>query len=576
MNSKPTYAELERKLQEAEQILDTLRSHKVDAVIGTDEIAMMRLKEVEDQLHEQIEISSNRLKEIESIYQNVPIGLCILNTDLTFRRVNKHLAEMNGVPAEEHIGKSIGELFPDLADHIEVGVRRVLQTGEPQMNVELTGETPADPGNERHWLHHWLPLFSRHEEQIIGINMVIQEITDRKRYERKLTDLNERLEKRVENRTKSLLAYQKQLRSLASQLSKSEEEQRQRLASHLHDHLGQMLAISKLRIDMLKKVDLPEDTLLELDNIQELIVDALTYSRELMSDLKPPPAINNEDIRGIIEWLVDMMEKHDLKVIVEDDGQAKPARREIRNILLQSVREVLFNIVKHAEVDEAHIEMWRRDNQLHVKVEDKGNGFDVENALASLEEGGFGLFNISERLDLMGCSIDIDSAPGEGTRITITAPLKDSVTTEALPSGETGIPQESESNFGEDQKVNVMLVDDHQMVREGLKRMVNAEVDLQVIAEASNGFEAIELARKANPDVIIMDVNMPEMDGITATKQIMAELPGMRIVGLSLFESPKVIDSMRSAGAVAYITKNEAVESLCATIRCEAKGCKES
>ncbi len=577
MANNPTYTDLEEKLQQANDILDALHNHKVDAVIGTDDIAMMRLKEVEDQLHEQIKISSNRLKEIESIYENVPVGLCVLDTDLKFIRVNNHLAEMNGIPAKEHIGYTIGELLPDISDDIEKQLQEVLQTGESKMDVEVSATTPADPDTKHYWLHHWLPLYSKEGDELIGVNMVIQEITARKKYEKKLHDLNTTLEERVEMRTKSLLAYQKQLRSLASKLSKSEEQERQRLASHLHDNLGQMLAIGKMRMETLKKDGLPEDVTSDLADIHELINNALTYSRELMSELKPPPTIDEEDIRVSIKWLADKMEKHNLNVVLDDDGRPKPAAKEIRNILLQSVRELLFNIVKHTDVNEARIEMQSQDDQLQIIVSDEGKGFDPEKDMTvSTDNGGFGLFNISERLDLLGCSIDVDSQPGDGTRITITAPLKETVASDAAEDKSTEPPEPEKAVAEHKEKISVLLADDHEMVREGLKRMVDAEEDLRVVAEASDGAEAVDMARQVKPDVVVMDVNMPHMDGITATIKIKSEIPNVRIVGLSLHDNEEVINSMRDAGALAYITKKEAVESLCATIRSEAKRSKVS
>lgn len=118
--------------------------------------------------------------------------------------------------------------------------------------------------------------------------------------------------------------------------------------------------------------------------------------------------------------------------------------------------------------------------------------------------------------------------------------------------------------------IRVLLVDDHKMMREGLRKIVNEQDDLRVIAEASNGEEAVHLAQEEVPDIIVMDVNMPVMDGITATQEIMAKVSGQRIIGLSLHDHDKVISSMRSAGATAYLTKNEAFETLCATIRSEA------
>lgn len=118
-----------------------------------------------------------------------------------------------------------------------------------------------------------------------------------------------------------------------------------------------------------------------------------------------------------------------------------------------------------------------------------------------------------------------------------------------------------------EQKVNVLLVDDHQIMRRGIKGLINAEADLFVVAEASNGREAIKFAREMLPDVIMMDVNMPIMNGIKATKEIVSVHPSTKIIGLSMSNDNDAKQSILNAGACAYLSKSDALESLCETIR---------
>ncbi len=115
--------------------------------------------------------------------------------------------------------------------------------------------------------------------------------------------------------------------------------------------------------------------------------------------------------------------------------------------------------------------------------------------------------------------------------------------------------------------IRVMLVDDHLVVRDGLAALLRQERDLKVVAEAGDGRQAIERAREEQPDVILMDIMMPEMDGIVATRIIKSLLPKIKIVGLSLFEEHQMRDSMMDAGASAYISKSEGAQTLVETIR---------
>jgi PAS domain S-box-containing protein len=118
-----------------------------------------------------------QLAEIEAIYQSAPIGLNILDADLRFVRINQRLADINGLPVAAHLGRTVRELFPDLADTIEQLLYPILETGEPLLNVEIQGETPAQPGVQRTWLEHFLPL--KAGGQVVGISTVCEEITER-------------------------------------------------------------------------------------------------------------------------------------------------------------------------------------------------------------------------------------------------------------------------------------------------------------------------------------------------------------------------------------------------------------
>ncbi|MDX2215395.1 MAG: PAS domain S-box protein [Oculatellaceae cyanobacterium bins.114] len=151
-----------------------------------------RLRDSQAQLQQQ-------LAEIEAIYQSAPIGLSILDADLRFVRINQRLADMNGLPVEAHIGRTVRELLPDLADAAEQILRPILETGEPLLNVKIQGETPAQPGVKRTWLEHFLPLKSEQSQRVIGISTVCEEITERIQVEAALRQSEERFRNMADN-----------------------------------------------------------------------------------------------------------------------------------------------------------------------------------------------------------------------------------------------------------------------------------------------------------------------------------------------------------------------------------------
>lgn len=118
----------------------------------------------------------------------------------------------------------------------------------------------------------------------------------------------------------------------------------------------------------------------------------------------------------------------------------------------------------------------------------------------------------------------------------------------------------------------VLLVDDHPVVREGLRGMIDAEADLVVVGEAGSGAEAVVMAESLRPDVILMDLRMPDVDGVTATERILAALPGTRIVVVTTYESDTDILRAVEAGAAGYLLKDATRSELAEAVRDAARG----
>ncbi|MFW6358920.1 MAG: PAS domain-containing protein, partial [Chroococcales cyanobacterium] len=154
-------------------------------------------KNTEQALQKSEETLQRQLAEIEAIYQSAPVGLSFLDTDLRFIRINERLAEFNGVPTKDHIGRRVREVLPELADVAEEVLYPILETGEAKLNVEIHGETPAQPGIERVWLEHFLPL--KNGDRILGISIVCEEITERKQAEIELRESGERFRTLADN-----------------------------------------------------------------------------------------------------------------------------------------------------------------------------------------------------------------------------------------------------------------------------------------------------------------------------------------------------------------------------------------
>ena len=115
--------------------------------------------------------------------------------------------------------------------------------------------------------------------------------------------------------------------------------------------------------------------------------------------------------------------------------------------------------------------------------------------------------------------------------------------------------------------MKVILADDHRIVREGLKSLLQSQPDLEVIAEASDGRQAVEMAREMGPDVVVMDVAMPQLNGIEATRQLAGDQRDMKIVALSMHSDRRYVSEALKAGASGYVLKDGAFDELISAIR---------
>ncbi len=181
------------------------------------------------------------------------------------------------------------------------------------------------------------------------------------------------------------------------------------------------------------------------------------------------------------------------------------------------------------------------------------------------------MFSIKERLESIGGQMSILPTPGCGTTITMNVPVPPEplIRSPALSRK----PEVREILLAEaNRRTRILVADDHDLVRNGVAQLLSTDPTLEVVGEAANGREALNLARKLHPDVVVMDVRRPVMDGIAATRHITAELPGTVVVGISAFSEAGFKNEMLKAGAVDLLDKGEASNTLIATItRCLAE-----
>jgi len=231
-----------------------------------------------------------------------------------------------------------------------------------------------------------------------------------------LQTANETLEERVATRTQ-------QVRTLAIALTTAEQRERTRISQILHDHLQQLLHGAQMWASLLATED-QESPPEAPSRITELLRDAIETTRSLAVDLSPP-VLRDEGLIPALEWLADRMhERHGLTVDLNVAQNLSVPEAELRDLLFRVTRELLFNVVKHAGVSTATVQVSSATDACTVEVVDEGTGFDPSRLGTHIDsENHFGLVSARERLSLVGGDLSIDTSPGKGTRVSVQVPL---------------------------------------------------------------------------------------------------------------------------------------------------------
>ena len=407
--------EMETANEELKVANEELQSTNEELETSKEELQSLNeeLLTVNQQLQLKVQETESTNDDLNNLLASTQIATLFLDAQLRIKRYTPAMQRLLKLIATD-VGRPISDFSHRLADADLAGdVRQVLKALNP-----VEREMEAEDG--RIYIRRVLP-YRTAENRVDGVVATFIDVTPIKQQTQQLARFNERLEREVAERTGELEARGQQLRALSHEVLLVQDRERRQLASDLHDNLGQILALTRIRVSQLRQSggDYGE----RLAPIDDLVRQANEAVRNLAFEASPP-VLHALGLLAGLHWLAESVEdRYGLHVDVS--GEEAPALDEdLRALLFRAVRELLINAARHAQTDRARVILEREDGELRLQVQDRGVGFQPgTGAAGEAPRSSFGLPSIIEHIDIIGGRVDIDARPGEGVTVNIAVPL---------------------------------------------------------------------------------------------------------------------------------------------------------
>jgi len=396
------YARLESIYSEGEDGTGLCRTNMSDVTLRSR--AEEALRESQQMLH--------------LVLDTIPARVFWKDLDLNYLGCNRSFALDAGLQSpKEIVGRNDFEIvWGEQAQLYRSDDLEVIKTRRPKLGYE---EPQTTPGGDKIWVRtSKVPLFDVKGE-IRGVLGTYEDITDHKRADEELRRAHYELERRVEERTSALEKANKELRQIPSRLISVQEEERKRLASELHDSIGQTLAAVKLWVEMalrLRDEGVGSAALDRLEQFVPILQRSIEETRNIYMGLRPP-MLDNVGLLATLEWLRnECMKLYPQRHIELETGVAEEEIPENLKVnIFRIAQEALNNIAKHSKAEWVDITLSNDGNGIELVISDDGVGMNLDQILQTSTARSLGLTSMRERAELTGGSFSIESTPGEGT-----------------------------------------------------------------------------------------------------------------------------------------------------------------
>jgi PAS domain S-box-containing protein len=525
-------SDLQGRVAELEETLRAIRMGEVDAVL------------VSGPQGDQVFTLQGAEHPYRLMVETIDEGAATLADDGTVLYANRSFAQIFDVPLEKFIGAPLNDFV--FGEDRELMAQLIANANS---NI-VRGEIRLDSHRQRPRTIR-LTLSPVREQGVHTICVVATELTE-------LIETNE-----------ALRVSELSLRQLSARLLKLQDEERRRIARDLHDTTGQKIAVLSMTLDRLAKL---------VDTRKADVKDALAESRDVvgkigeeirtLSYLLHPPLLDECGLASAVLWYAEGFKKRSgIHLNVSIDEELVRLTTDAETALFRVLQESLTNVHRYSGSPSAEIRIFQSASKVHLEIVDHGKGVKAGTerpAFAGAPTLGVGIPGMRERIRQLGGQLEVEFS-NEGTRVYASLP------TEAFT--EEIEPARDKENFQANARQRpvvrrrILIADDHEVMRRGVRGLVESQEEWSVCGEAIEGNEAINKTRELHPDLLILDISMPGVSGIEAALQILKDDPNMKILFFTMHDSPQMMREISNVGAWGYVAKARAGNDLVDAVR---------
>ncbi len=518
---------------ESREIVLAIRRGRVDALV------------IEGSEGEQVLTLQGSDHPYRVLVETINDGVATLDPDGTILFVNNRFAEIMHLPTSRAIGTC-------LAAHVSPADREMLRDLIIRGGrASAQGEITLNAGEERSRIVR-LALTPVNNSESQNICVVATELTE-------LVEANEALRSNEES-----------LRQLSARLLKLQDEERRHIARDLHDITGQKLAAQSLALsNVLSREGLDADG-------KRLLSECIILSKQIGEEVRTlsyvlhPPLLDELGLSSAVKWYAEGFERRTgIRVDVDVASDFPRLPPDVEVTLFRIVQESLNNVHRYSGSQNAWVRVRSTPGKMiEVEIKDTGKGISPEMlnaASGAVAPIGVGIQGMKERMRQLAGKLEIVSRLDGGTRVIATLPLSRVEAPAAaaepaslLPDWQAGSSVEK----GDRLRKQILIADDHELLRRGIRAMLETQVEWEICGEAVDGQDAVDKAAALRPDLVILDINMPVLNGLAAVRQILRSAPQTKILVFTVHDSDQTEKEVHAAGGHAYVSKSNASDDL--------------